>query len=274
EELLDIVIAWERFIEQDWPGIRDRLYQQLPESLRNHEGNLREFTNMLLETAKTGVIGRQVSDRRRSVSPDSAYLSDTSTSNAAGPEPAGQRHQAAVPDASKQTDDFKDNKGRTQLSYAAESGNELAIEMLLDSDKLDVDSKDNNGRTSLYAAENGASEDDTVRLLLDKGSDIETRDPKRGRTSPQWAARNGNDGIARLLLAAGSAAASKDSLGQSAMELADSSTLFTAGLNALDTSEVPEGTKWPGSFGEGYFLDFDSFNDVDFDPMFYTETNN
>jgi hypothetical protein len=100
EELLDTMIAWQQFTEQEWLGIRDTLYQQLPESLRNQEGSTREFTDMVLETFKTGVIEQRISDRRRAVSPDSSHRSSTSTSNATGSEQPQETTLATIPKSS------------------------------------------------------------------------------------------------------------------------------------------------------------------------------
>ncbi|KAK4034502.1 ankyrin repeat-containing domain protein, partial [Parachaetomium inaequale] len=55
---------------------------------------------------------------------------------------------------------------QTPLSYAAWSGHEAVVKMLLNTGKADVDSKDNDGQTPLrWAAENG--QEAVVKMLRD-----------------------------------------------------------------------------------------------------------
>ncbi|KAM4063741.1 ankyrin repeats (3 copies) domain-containing protein [Hirsutella rhossiliensis] len=128
---------------------------------------------------------------------------------------------------------FKGSNGRTPLSWAAESGKEAVVDMLLASG-ASIDTGDAGGRTPLSWAAyigqkavvhlllaNGTktetcdvsgrtplswaveSEDETVvSLLIASGANIETRDTS-GRTPLLWAARLGQDAIVHLLLAKG-----------------------------------------------------------------------
>jgi ankyrin repeat protein len=93
----------------------------------------------------------------------------------------------------------RDFSGRTPLSWAAASGQEAAMKLLLDTGKVDIDSKDNNGQTPLsYAAWNGREA--AMKLLLDTGKvDIDSKDNK-GRTPLSLAAANGQEAIVQRLL--------------------------------------------------------------------------
>ena len=61
--------------------------------------------------------------------------------------------------------------GRTPLSWAAESGHEAAIKLLLEKEP-DVESKDGDGQTPLLQARNEA----VMKLLLEKGADMKSKD--------------------------------------------------------------------------------------------------
>jgi ankyrin repeat protein len=93
----------------------------------------------------------------------------------------------------------KDNNGRTALSWAAEKGNEWAVEMLLRKDGIDVNSKDNNGRTALlWAIAKGNQR--AIEMLLKKDNiDVNSAD-KNGRTALSWAAEKGNKWVVGQLL--------------------------------------------------------------------------
>jgi ankyrin repeat protein len=55
-------------------------------------------------------------------------------------------------DTGKVDVDFKDENGRTPLSWAAEEGHEAVVKLLVDTGKVDIDSKDGDGRTPLSRA--------------------------------------------------------------------------------------------------------------------------
>jgi ankyrin repeat protein len=102
--------------------------------------------------------------------------------------------------------DAKDfNFGRTPLFWAAESGHEAIVRLLLATGKADINARDNGGRTPLSrAAEKG--HEAIVQLLLATGkADINARDLTFGRTPLSWAAEKGHEAIVQLLLATGKA---------------------------------------------------------------------
>ncbi|KAH7132772.1 ankyrin repeat-containing domain protein [Dactylonectria macrodidyma] len=73
----------------------------------------------------------------------------------------------------------KDYMGWTPLSFAAESGQEAVVRLLLEKGAA-IESKDDNGCTPLsLAAKRG--DEAIVRLLLEKGAVIESKDSLAGR---------------------------------------------------------------------------------------------
>ncbi|CAI4213228.1 unnamed protein product [Parascedosporium putredinis] len=92
--------------------------------------------------------------------------------------------------------DSNDRK-RTPLSLAAESGHETLVRLLLDRG-ADINLGDVHERTALSWAA-GAGREAIVLLLLVRGADPDTVD-ERGRTPLSWAAEVGQEMIVQLLL--------------------------------------------------------------------------
>jgi hypothetical protein len=108
--------------------------------------------------------------------------------------------------------------GRTPLSWAAETGREAVVKLLLDKG-AELETKPNNGRTPLsWAAESG--HEAVVKLLLDKGAELETKDTEYGRTPLSWAAGNGREAVVRLLLDKGAELGIENRSGWTALQLA------------------------------------------------------
>jgi hypothetical protein len=122
-------------------------------------------------------------------------------------------------DLKAEVDSKDDRCGQTPLSWAAESGHEAIVKLLLNS-KAEVDSKDNDGRTPLsLAAENG--HEAVVRLLLASKAKVDPKDDYYGRTPLSLAAMSGHEAVVRLLLASKAEVDSKDDrYGQTPLSLA------------------------------------------------------
>ena len=115
---------------------------------------------------------------------------------------------------SSSNNDFKDNSGRTPLSWAAGEGHGAVVKMLLDIGNVDVESKDYSDRTPLsYAAVEG--HEAVVKVLLDTGKvDVDSMDTS-GRTPLLWAAWKGYEAVVKVLLEIGKADVNlKDNRGQ------------------------------------------------------------
>ena len=95
--------------------------------------------------------------------------------------------------------DIVDGMGRTPLAWAAESGYEGMVRLLLDRKEVKSNSRDIDGETPLLCAANGGHEG-TVKLLLDrKEVNPDSRD-NHGKTPLLWAANSGYEGVVKLLL--------------------------------------------------------------------------
>ena len=145
--------------------------------------------------------------------------------------------------------DSKDDHSRTPLSWAAGSGHETMVNLLLEKG-ADVDSKDtlwgktpllwatNNGHKAVVKLllENGASVDSkckdvsergwtplwlamrnkdeaVMKLLLKNGADVNSKDSRWGQTPLSWAAENGHEALVKLLLENGAYVDSKTNQG-------------------------------------------------------------
>jgi len=95
--------------------------------------------------------------------------------------------------------DSKDGDGRTPLSWAAGSGHEAVVKLLVERADVEADSEDLYGRTPLsWAARKGH---ETVVKLLVERADVEA-DSKdsAGRTPLSWAAGSGHEAVVKLLV--------------------------------------------------------------------------
>jgi ankyrin repeat domain-containing protein 50 len=112
----------------------------------------------------------------------------------------------------------KDSYGQTPLLWAAKRGNEAALRLLLEQERVEKDSTDGSGRTALsWAAGNG--HDDVVRLLLEEGSDINAKD-NDGWAALQHAIWNTESATVRLLLEHKANIMAKDNNGWTALHRA------------------------------------------------------
>ena len=111
-------------------------------------------------------------------------------------------HEAIVKLLVKRDDviaDLRDNSGRTPLLWAAQSGHEAVVKLLLDRDDVVADSKDNDGRTLLsYAAREGHKA--IVKLLIKRGDVVADSKDNDGRTPLSIAAEGDNEEIVQLFL--------------------------------------------------------------------------
>jgi len=87
---------------------------------------------------------------------------------------------------------------QSALFKASKLGDRTKVIEHLQTGKVEPDSKDSLSRTPLsYAAESG--QEAVVKLLLEKGAVIDSSDD-RGRTPLSYAAESGNDGMVKMLL--------------------------------------------------------------------------
>ena len=108
--------------------------------------------------------------------------------------------------------------GQTPLSWAAESGHEVIIQLLLAIGQVDVDAKSSSGQTPLSLATERGYEV-IVKLLLENGADIESKD-NQGQTPLSRATAGGHEAIVKLLLENGADIESKNNRGQTPLSRA------------------------------------------------------
>jgi len=105
--------------------------------------------------------------------------------------------------------DSKDSYYRAPLSYAAQNGHNMVVELLLEKG-AELESKDRYGQTPLlYAAQN--RHDAVVKLLLENGAELESKD-RYGKTPLSGAAQKDHDAVVKLLLENGAELESKNTL--------------------------------------------------------------
>ena len=106
----------------------------------------------------------------------------------------------------------------TELHLTAYFGVEKAIGILLKKGSK-ANSKDSYGRTPLsWAAASG--HEAVVKLLLEKDATVETVDSEYGQTPLSWAAESGHEAVVKLLLEKDADIDAEDNLGWTALQLA------------------------------------------------------
>jgi ankyrin repeat protein len=95
---------------------------------------------------------------------------------------------------------LKDNNGRAPLSYAAQSGQNDAVSLLLEKG-AEADSRDKDGRTPLSYAVGGylSPRGKIIQLLLQKNAQVNSMD-KYGRTPLSYVAETGQVDVVQPLL--------------------------------------------------------------------------
>jgi ankyrin repeat protein len=110
---------------------------------------------------------------------------------------------------------WQDSSGRSPLSWAAASGHESAVKLLLETGPVDVNSKDRrldwrinpsdhrfHWTPLFWAVESG--NEVVVKLLLETGQvDVDFKDSRQGRTTLSWAAQSGHEAVVKVLLETG-----------------------------------------------------------------------
>ncbi|KAK3984017.1 ankyrin repeat-containing domain protein [Cladorrhinum sp. PSN332] len=97
--------------------------------------------------------------------------------------------------------DQTDDKKQTPLLIASSKGHEVVVQHLLETGHVNIEATDENGDTALFrAAENGY--ETVVKLLVDNGAAIDFKDKHRD-TAVWRAAQNGQEAVVKLLIEKG-----------------------------------------------------------------------
>ncbi|OTA02427.1 hypothetical protein A9Z42_0027950 [Trichoderma parareesei] len=139
--------------------------------------------------------------------------------------------------------DLSDCFGQTPLAFAAESGHEAIVKLLLDTGEVNINSLDSHHHSPLsWASENG--HEAVVRILLDTGqADINLKD-KFGQTPLSFAAENGHEAVVRQLLATEQVVVdAKDNQGQTPLCYAAYRGHAAVVKLLLDTGQAEAGVK-------------------------------
>lgn len=110
--------------------------------------------------------------------------------------------------------------GQAPLLWAAQNGHEATVRLLLENG-ADLESKTKTEETPLWwAAQNGHTA--TLKLLIENGANLEPRDQVVGRTPLGYAALRGDEAVVKLLLEKGADLECRDSFGHTPLSLAQS----------------------------------------------------
>jgi ankyrin repeat protein len=141
----------------------------------------------------------------------------------------------------------KDKDGRTPLSWAAGSGLEHVVKLLLTNNAIcdAIDSRDNNSKQTplLWAARKGHA--NVVQLLLGKAASPNATDGSEGRSALSWAAGNGHKETVEVLLEQGDTdLCSIDDQGQTAFHWAATQGHKSIASAILDELCKNSGSNW------------------------------
>lgn len=100
--------------------------------------------------------------------------------------------------------DISDENGRTPLSWAAASGREDSVSLLLATNRVRLNTKDRDGWTPLWYAAANMHEPVILMLLIGHQASINETD-NNGQTVMTWAASNGHAAVTKLLFSTGKA---------------------------------------------------------------------
>ena len=133
--------------------------------------------------------------------------------------------------------DFRDDLGRTPLSYAAQQGNQAAVKEFLDRPEVNPNSQDQLGRTPLFYAVTSKNETIT-KLLLDRDIDADLKDSNEW-TPLSYAAKSGHEEMVRILLERNDVDANRqDSCGRTPLYFAISRNYEAIGKVLLEQKGV------------------------------------